>query len=246
MGQCGTGPCAMQFSEGQFASRGQPRYNGSMKKHCLGAIISVLAIVLVAVIGCLAVISPSAATADRQGCVLDINGPVGLVVCGGEVVDQLPLPTVTIKGPTITLPPITVPGPTIKVPGPTETITVEVPGPTITAPTETVTEEVTRDVTETVTETATEESIVTETVTGQPAPEGGTITPEPPEASDRGGFIGVIQAVGVGILSLILLFFIVIFGMYLGWRMGRKGQEKEDIAFMQDLLDKAHIYRRQH
>lgn len=161
---------------------------------------------------------------DLKGCLVNLNDGLGVVICGGEVVDEIPLPTVTAlptviptRLPTVTLPPITVtdivrvPGPvrTVTIPGPTETV--QIPGPTQTA-------------TESVTQppgTAT----ATATVTRQVEVDDGTIEPDMPDT-----VVERITKFGLGLLgTLAILGFILAvlwFGYIRGWMSAKKNEER--------------------
>jgi hypothetical protein len=54
------------------------------------------------------------------------------------------------------------------------------------------------------------------------------------------------QAVGIGLLSLILIGAISMLGMWAGYALGRKNKTDEDTDFMRAILDEAKLYRRKH
>lgn len=54
------------------------------------------------------------------------------------------------------------------------------------------------------------------------------------------------EAVSIGLLSLVAILLITMFGMWLGYYLGRKRREEEETSFMRALLDETKIYRRQH
>lgn len=196
--------------------------------------IAGLVLTLVAVLG----LTPAAEAAP--GCVVNV---AGVKVCG-ELVGQ-PLPEVVTV--TVRPDPIVRPGPTVTVPGPTRTVTVtEVePGDTVT-----VTERPAPSAGPT---SAPRTSVPTQTVTETLVPDGGGQT-TPPSATmeddkplvDIPDIDSPAGAVGIGLLSLVAILLITMFGMWLGYYMGRKRKEEEDTSFMRALLDESKIHRRRH
>lgn len=228
--------------------------------------MAVLAIVLAVVLSFgWTTSTPEPAVAQGQGCILDISGTIGLVICGGEIIDRLPLPTITIKGPTITLPPlppvtirpprvtetVTVPGPTTVVtqaPGGTETVYVveTVVGPTsnvTVSTTETTTARPSDGPTQTVTEQT--ETTVTASPTRQPEPDDGKVEPEPPAVDLGDGKTTIVEA-GLGVLSLLALVGLILLGLYAGYVLGYKDRENKDTKFMRALLEQASLRRGKH
>lgn len=190
--------------------------------------------------------APASAAVD-EGCIIDIQGPIGVLICGGEVVDRLPLPTVTVRGPTITLPPVTVPGPTVRVPGPTvtapgETRTVEVPGgtETVTLPGETVTVQVpngTQTVTpepRTIGPVAPSESPTTRQ---DPSPDGTIVPDKKTDSVDLGDGKTTKTEVGLGILGILVLIGLALLAMWAGYTLGYKDKERKDTNFLRALLE---------
>lgn len=219
-----------------------------------------IALVLLVVL----VLFPSPAQADPDGCILNVNGPVVVIVCNGTDIGSLPLPTVTVTAPpvtqppaTVTLPPVTlpplpaitqiIPGPTktatVTVPGPTSTTTVEQPGGTETiylqGPTQTQTV-----AGPTVTKTANATPALpapTQTVTSTVTQ---TVTKEvrvDNHESDNVLFdpppLTVKSAVGYSALALLVVAGLIVLGLWLGYILGYKDSERKEAKFLSALRD---------
>lgn len=172
-------------------------------------------------------------------CVVQVQGTVGVVICADVPIAQVPLPTVTVKGPTVTLPAATV---TVNVPGPTKTVTI--PGGTQTVTT-TVTEEVSNgNPTETVTVSPEPSSLPTATVTetGQSPPGDGTIGDDGPTVDFGDGTTTIVE-VGLGLLATIALVGLLLLALWSGYYIGYKDKEKKDTSFMRALLEQVTLRR---
>ncbi len=172
-----------------------------------------------------------------------VTGPPVRVVCkalGATVLDT------AITVPTITLPPIQLPGetttvtvPPVEIPGPTQTVT-EPAGP---QPTATVTENSTQ--TETVTiepSQLPEPPTVTVTEPGQETTDYVTVVPTPqaePNDDDNGILPDtIVEKAAVTTLGIILLMGLIILGMWLGYYLGRKDENREQTSFLKAMSDK--------
>lgn len=217
--------------------------------HARNAVAAVIALVLVIVLSFAWTTStPEPAVAEEVGCIVQLEGTIGLVICGGEIVDQLQLPTVQVTETVLEqiIKEVDIVGPTIRIVGPTKTITVRVTEAT-TAPVETVTAP---GETSTVTAEPSVE-IVTETVTASPtrqrAPVDDRVVPdndEEPALIDFGdGETTVIEA-GLGALTIVAMMILVLLALYGGYALGWKNKEREETLFMAALLDKAKARRR--
>lgn len=185
--------------------------------------------------------SMNSANAD-ENCTIQVGaGGVGILVCGGTPVDQLPLPTVkiTVPGPTVTDiikipgPMVTVPGPVVTQAGPTvyatQTVTATAQGPTATQTIPGPTSTITNKATVTASPTATP----VETVTGNTTSDDGGIIPD-------GNLPGLSQdavKAGIGILSLIILIASLLISMYVGYALGYKDSERDSANFYRALSD---------
>lgn len=180
-------------------------------------------------------------------CFIDVQGTVGVTICGGEAVGSVPLPTVRVTETVVKritdekTEIIRVPGPTetIRVPGPTSTATVNVPGGP--GPTETVTR------TESVTASPSASSGPTQTVTetirtggGQGGTGRATMDPDRGFYSldvDFGDDTITAAEAGIGLLTLLALVGLILIAMYAGYTLGYKESEREDTHFMRALRD---------
>lgn len=178
----------------------------------------------------------------------------------------LPQATVTVPGATVTLPPATVTAPAppratetvrvnVPVPGPTSTVTVNVPtdGSTATVtlppqPGKTVTETVRPNGSPvpTVTETATAtETVEVEPTTGQTPDESGTIDRNSEDSGffspeiDLGDRTITAGETGLGLLGLLLIFALVVGGMFYGFRRGQLTRETNESDFLRAMLDRS-------
>lgn len=188
-------------------------------RHARNAVMSVVALVLAVVLSFgWATSTPEPAKAEGSGCIIQIEGSIGLVICGGELVEQLQLPTVKVTETVVDqiIKEIRVPGPTIRIPGPTETVT--------------------------------ETTTITASPTGQAVPEDGSVTPDAEEgpAIDFGDGDTTIEEVGLGLLSIIALVGLLLLALYGGYVLGWKDKEKRDTDFMGALLDQAKLRRGEH
>jgi hypothetical protein len=201
------------------------------------------------VLGLVLALFPQPAEAGT-GCVISV---AGVKVCG-ELLGQ-PLPEVvkvTVPGPTVRVTStVKVQGPTVRIPGPTTTVpggtkTVTVPGPTtfVTRPGETVTapfDGSTPNVTPGPTATATVTSVPTPT-RQDPTPSG-RLDPN----DDGSGILDFPdinspkEALGLGLLSILVIALLTAGGMAYGFYRGRRSMMHEDTRFMRDLLDEAAI-----
>jgi hypothetical protein len=223
-------------------------------KHSLAGFVATLIVVLCVLIPVTLInqSQDSASATAQQGCVVDITGIVGVVVCGGEVVDQINLPTVNITETRLLPPPpqatVTVPGPTAtnNVPGPTKTITVFLEGPT-----KTVTVREREEIIVPVEKTKT----VTATPSRQPDISDGTVAPSPePEPEDNTLVAGdsyeqgpvtklldridtPAEIAGLSTLTLLILIGLLLLGMYGGYSFGYRDSDRENANFMQALRD---------
>lgn len=182
------------------------------------------------------------------GCVLRLQGSVGVVVCAGQVLGQLPLPTVEVTE-TVTeevIKRVPVPGPTIFVPR---------PGATVTVPSDTQTVYITQTgpgQTSTVTArprpnapapTSLPSAIPTpsETGTGQPVPPSATIGPakplSPAEKFDFGDGNVTVQEATLGLLATLLLVAGFLGTLYAGYSFGYREAEKQDTNFLRSMLE---------
>lgn len=235
-----------------------------MNNPAIKAVGAVFAVVLMVVL-CfgLATSGTTPAHAESQNCVLDVQGAVALVVCGGEQIGQVPIPRVTVSVPPVTLPPITLPPvtlPPIKLPQVTEFVTIRPPQITVRDPalTQTVTETATETVIqpgETITRTQTVQPTPTETITEQssPAPDrsrqdGGSDDTLPEDESDIDFTDDDITAeeVGIGLITLSGLIGLILLAMYGGYAIGYKDADKENATFMDSLLSRAKVNRGEH
>lgn len=204
-----------------------------------------------------------------DGCILDIRGTLGVTICGGEIVDSVPLPRVTVTENVVrritdtvteTIR-VRVPGPTVRVtvPGPTSTVKIPQDVETVFRPGETVTVFVSRGPQGVTTETATSAprrgpvETVTETVTPSPPRQDPTddatidspgefFTPDINFGDNR----PTVAEVGIGLLTALLILAITMLGMFYGYRIGRKRQENDETNFIRALLDEAKIRRGKH
>lgn len=176
------------------------------------------------------------APAQAEDCTINVNAlGIGLVVCGGTVVDSLPLPKVTVTAPPVQLPAppratVTVrpPPQTITVPGPTSTVTVRVPGATKTTTTGPKTSQPSKLPAQ---PTQTSPAIPQPTPSRQVGPTT-AIVETPSTVRTVIKTVGLSAAVLAGALLLILL------GMYIMYKLGYNRKEKEDTTFMRDVLDR--------
>ena len=187
---------------------------------------------------------------SKESCIVNVSGTLGIVLCAGEPVANIPLPTVSIAGPTVTLPPLprATTTKTVRPPQVTVTKTVIAPGPTkrVTVPGPTRLATTTKTVApETVTRTEVREETKTKVVTK-------TVTQSPRQARDTRGTIGPqeqhpgfplyhsspAEAVGIGLLTLLALVGLILLSMYGGYLLGYKDSERENVDFMRALRDK--------
>lgn len=200
-----------------------------MKRFLSGILVLLVLVMLLFV--------PAKAAAD-DGCILNVSGTIGIVVCAGEPVANLPLPTVTVRGPEVT-DIVKVPGPTVTVRPPQATVTrtafvqepretIYFPGPTTTA---------TKTVETPVPTTMTDQITVTET-TGQNPVRDGTVSQEDGDTFEFPSLsLSPTEAVGIGLLSLLALVGLILLAMYGGYILGYKDSEQEDSNFMRALRD---------
>jgi hypothetical protein len=215
----------------------------------LTAVAGVLALVLLVVLPLF--MWPSAQAQDNQDCSVQIgSGGIGIVVCGGEVVEQLPLPTVKITVPAPTVTDI-VPGPTktVTVPGPTKTVTATpAPGPTVFI---TDTETVTQPGPTTTTTARPEPTMLPETVTRPTAPP--VLEPAEPLQPNEGFFdFGIdfgdgdttLGETSLGIGVSLLLIALILAALYGGYVLGYKDADKENASFLAALRDEVLVRHR--
>lgn len=180
-------------------------------------------------------IAPSPAHADDT-CVITT---MGIKVCGEAFT---PLPTITVAPE-----PIIIPGPaeTVTIYPPQATVTTSVlpqPGSTttVTEPgsTTTVTDPAPVGQSDSPTETVTETATVSEnaTATGQDPPDHDRVDPD-----DSTSFVpdSVIEYVGVGLLSILVLLFMILVGSLYGFYRGKKFSEGQEKKFLDNLLNMA-------
>lgn len=231
------------------------------KRAAVSAVLGVATIVLIPILALSG--NPPTARAEEEvpalplTCVLQVSGSLGVVVCGGEVVDQLNLPTIQVPGPTqritipVTLPPITqtirIPGPTVRLPG--ETVTIPGLGATATV---TATQTVTRNPqgsegpigrpVETITVEVTPSDSPSTLSPGQTPTESVTIRPEPKDPEVRTRTEEIVRNVLVGTIVTVALALLGIIALVLGYKFGygdgRKNMEKDEVAFLRSLLPK--------
>ena len=238
-------------------------------RHSFRALGAVASIVLVCVLA-FGFVTGASGSEDRPelstqpvGCILDLQGTIGVVICGGEVVDQLPLPTVKITE-TVVDEIIK----TVRIPGPTQTVTVRAPGAettvTVPGPTRTVTETVRVPgpvVTRTAqpgarpTATATETVTASTIITAKPAPQTTRQTPvEDDTIEDSDGFLFFPDVnfgdervsageVGLSLLAVLGLAGLILLAMYGGYGIGYKDKERRDTNFMRALLESTKLRR---
>lgn len=235
-------------------------------KHALSAVVGVLLTVFI-IAGTMFGANASSGE-DPQGCVISIAGvkvcgtllgqPLPEAVTVTVPPPNLPTVTVTLPGQTTTVnpgAPLTV----TKIPEPvrvTETVTTPpLPQATVTVtensagqPVETSAPQAT--VTKTVRPNGKPVPTVTETVTpepdqtaGQSEPESGTVEPNNDEGFfspniDFGDETVTAGEAGVGLLGALLIFGLVVAGMYYGFSRGIKAANREDAFFLREMLQK--------
>lgn len=217
-------------------------------KHARNAVASVVALVLVVVLSFgWATSSPEPVAAQDTGCIVQLEGTLGLVICGGEIVQQLQLPTVKVTQTVLEqiVKEIRVAGPTIRIVGPTETITVRVPQGT-TVPTETITVPgETKTLRPSQAPTVTETTTVTPSPTGQAVPSDDKVEPDNNNSSpiDFGDGDTTVVEVGLGALGIVAFMVLLLLAMYGGYALGWKNKERDETLFMAGLLDRARMRR---
>lgn len=203
--------------------------------------------IIVSLVMLVMLILAPAAPANAEVCTINVQGTVGIVVCAGQVIGQVPLPTVTASGPTVTLPPI--PGVTTIIPGPTQTV--QVPGPTATVTVPGDSETVTLSG-PTVTATVpgrTPQAVPTQTITISPVPDSTVTTTETVNQGskvDKPDSDSVLfdlpplttkQTVGYSLVVLLILCGLIVFGLWLGYVIGYKDSERKEMKFLDALRD---------
>lgn len=164
-----------------------------------------------------------------------VSGPSGL-----SLTIPVPAPvTIEVPGPVVTVP-VPVPGPvqTIEVPGPVRTVpgptrTVEVPGPT-TVITETAPATPTGAGPA---ETTRNESRPSQT--SAPATVVATRTVEVPGETRT-----IVERIGYSLLWMLIGALLILLGFYVVYYLGRKDQERDFNAYLQDLTDLAMTRKR--
>lgn len=150
---------------------------------------------------------------------------------------SIPGPTVTIPGPKVTIrPPRVTETVRVPIPGPTRTVTerVEIPGPTATVTRPPIILERSAAPQPTVT--------VTASPTGQPTPSRATVTPSPEvrtetETETRTVTETIIRNVLIGTLALLVLAALGVLALWLGYILGYKGAERNEVRSLRNMLD---------
>lgn len=189
-------------------------------------------------------------TACGQAFSVDIND----LANGSLELGSIALPPGVTITETVTRPPIKVPGPTVrvrgpktKVPGPTVTLppkpraTVTIPGPTSTVtvrPNNTRPSQAPAGPTRTVTVTPSPSSGLTR----QPITPSGTVEPTPEPSGDntsetRTKTETIVRRVVAGTLALTVLAALAILALWLGYILGYKGAERQEVRSLRNMLD---------
>jgi len=225
-----------------------------MRKTVIKVLSAVVSLVMVIVLAFGAALSPEPVqAAPAPQCIVQVQGTVGLVVCAGLPIVQVPLPTVQVSGPTISLPPVTLPPITL----PAETVTVQIPGGTETVTqtvnvleTETLEPSVTVDNTDSLsndTPSVLPQPTVSASETGQNPPGDGTIgTEDDPPNVDLGDGKTTIVEVGLGLLATVGIVALIVLALWTGYYIGYKDKEKNDTSFMRSVLEQAKLTRGKH
>lgn len=193
------------------------------------------------------------------GVAYKTNEPAEAAVCIPPVC--IDVPTVTLPGVTVTLPRATirVPGPTVRLPGVTVTRIIEVPQVTQTiivpprtlqGPVRTVTQPGLPGATTTATVVVNREIVrngtappvtreVRLTVSGQATVTSATVVPSKEVVRIPGTTKTVtkFQAVGLSLLGLLALMGLGLFLLWLGFVLGYKSSERENVSFLKALRD---------
>jgi hypothetical protein len=197
-----------------------------------------------------------------EDCFLDVRGTLGVTICGGQPIDSVQLPTVTltetvvktvtdtvtksVPGPTQT---VTVPGPTVTMGPPAPNTTIFQPGKTATVfiPRQTVTVRATPDAS-VGPYTAPPETRFAQPATRQDSKGRATMKPDKitPFTIDIGDGDFTTAEAAVSLATLLALGALILAGMYAGYYIGYKDSEREDTNFMRALLDEAKIRRGKH